>query len=920
MLLHAGETAHRFKIEPSGLDSALRAFARQSGAQLLYRPELTAHLHSRGLDGTYADTQALRLLLRGTALRADPVFRDTYVLRRQAPIRLPPAPLPAIPRDTLPTDLGPVQVNGLRLRRTQLEMAAPVTVIDRVRIEHSGYQTLYELLRAQPGVRVENAPVAMSDSEVYRNNGLSGATGAAAVNLHGLGASATLFLVDGQRLAGYGLAQGQYGTVADLNSIPLALVERIEILRDGASTIYGADAMAGVVNIVLRKRFDGVELSGKVGLSARGDAGQHRFTAAFGGQLGGGRMLVSFDDFVRSPLLGAERRWAVPSGNDRGDGYFYLDGSQIGYTGSSGCRRFRLDGACDDSADAATTLQTGLHSQSVLAHYDRPIGAVNAYMDLRWTHLRQRQQTAPATTELRITNLDTLQSRQILYSFDDLGPVRDRTESDIAAWSGGVRGSAGEWDWDARLDAQRNLDTDRVRGLPRSSVLDRALADGSYQPGSDGNDPALLALLAPPLHRRGEATRVGVSVRSDGPVAQLRHGPVRLTAGLDAYRERLNDHPDPLLLSNDVFQFQPPYVRRSDRWTRDLYAQLAIPLGADWNVQAGLRMDRVGGYGWATSPHLGAKWDITDAFSLRGTWARGYRAPTLPALGRPDGLADNGFLLQVPASLLPCRGNFDNGDGSALCVLRLDSGGNPRLRAETSQSFTLGAVLAPTPALGITVDVYQVQRNHEIAALPLAYAIDHAGDYPGFAVRDAYGVLYALRQQPVNLGHTHLRTVDLDVRYRLDTDTLGQFTFDLGIDWLARLRRQLLPGAAAVSFAGYAGQPRTTALAALEWRHLDWSSTANIRYTGAYDYKPYAGSPIDCGDAARTRHRCRTPDFALLDLNIGYDGWQHWSLDLNLRNVFDHRPRHYGNPALAYSPAFDDVVGRYVTLGFRYRH
>ncbi|MGN6739328.1 TonB-dependent receptor domain-containing protein [Dyella sp.] len=905
------------------LDDALRALARRGGIQLLYAPQLTAGRHTAPLEGNFTAADALARLLRDSGLAADAVNADTYVLRRMGPAPVaagqPVHPLPRAPLENVPVPLLAVEVTGTHLRRTAMENASPLTVIDRRQIEHSGYQTLFELLRAQPGIRVNNAPVALSDSALYQANGLSGATGAAAVDLHGLGATATLFLVDGQRMAGYGLSQGEFSLVNDLESIPLALVERVEVLRDGASAIYGSDAMAGVVNIILRKRFEGVALDGNTGISSHGDASQRRGTVSLGTAFGhGGHVMLSGDYLDRSPLLGSARRWARNDG-DGGDGIYYFDGGQIGYanTGDS-CTQTALDGPCTNLIGPLTSLQTELQSRSLLAHVDHPIGSLEAYADLRWNMVRQHQQTGPATEQLRVFTPATGSSRVVNYAFSDVGPILDATQSRSTQLSAGLRGHPGDWQWDLRLDDQHNTGTDRVRGLLRTSVLDQALADGSYQPGGR-NDPALLAALSPELLRTGRTSQSGFSLRADGPLAQWRLGEVGLATGIEGYREQLDDQPDPLLIANDVFQFQPPYVRRGDRWISAAYVEMESPLAKGLTANIAARADHSSGFGWAFSPRLGLKWDVSDSVSLRGTLARGYRAPTLPELDRPQALLPTGVRVEVPDALLPCVGARPSGGGYSRCTLRLDSVSNPGLQPERSRSLTFGVVLAPTPALGIALDLYQVDRRHEIRALPVSYALDHPDAYPELFRRDDQGVLYAFDQQLVNLGKTTVRSFDLDVRYRLDTARLGSFSFNLGVDWLARLRRQIEPAATPEPYDGYADQPKATALAGVEWSYGDWISTANLRYTGRYAYQASANSPLVCPDEQRAADHCSTPAFTLLDLNLDYGGFARWRIGINVHNVLDHRPRYYGRSSLAYSPSFDDVVGRYVLLSVHYQ-
>ncbi len=147
-----------------------------------------------------------------------------------------------------------IEVTGSRIKRNDLEGAAPIDVISRDDIAKSGFSNLQQLL--------ERTPVAGTGTFSTRgNNQDSTANGGAAISLRGFGSDATLVLINGRRVAISAFAENIANSFVDINSIPVAAIERIEILKDGASAVYGSDAVAGVVNIILRKDFDGAELS-----------------------------------------------------------------------------------------------------------------------------------------------------------------------------------------------------------------------------------------------------------------------------------------------------------------------------------------------------------------------------------------------------------------------------------------------------------------------------------------------------------------------------------------------------------------------------------------------------------------------------------------------------------------------------------
>ena len=164
-------------------------------------------------------------------------------------------------------NLQRVEVTGSNIKRSDSETASPVQVITRDQIERTGKQTIAEVLQALPFNNNGSVPTTFA-------NGF--AAGGSGVSMRGLGANATLVLVNGRRIAPYGLADDGQRNFADLSSIPLELVDRVEVLKDGASAIYGSDALAGVINIILRKEFNGLVASATAGTSRYGDANNER--------------------------------------------------------------------------------------------------------------------------------------------------------------------------------------------------------------------------------------------------------------------------------------------------------------------------------------------------------------------------------------------------------------------------------------------------------------------------------------------------------------------------------------------------------------------------------------------------------------------------------------------------------------------
>ena len=173
------------------------------------------------------------------------------------------------------TNLDRIEVTGSNIPRTQIETASPVQVISREQIDRTGKATIAEFLQTLTSDGAGSIPKSFG-------NGFAG--GGAGISLRGLGAASTLVLLNGRRMAPYGLADDGQKVFTDLSVIPMDAVERVEVLKDGASAIYGSDAIAGVVNIILRRDFQGVTAKGSYGTSGDGDGNARKasFTAGIG--------------------------------------------------------------------------------------------------------------------------------------------------------------------------------------------------------------------------------------------------------------------------------------------------------------------------------------------------------------------------------------------------------------------------------------------------------------------------------------------------------------------------------------------------------------------------------------------------------------------------------------------------------------
>jgi len=421
-----------------------------------------------------------------------------------------------------PQKVEKVEVTGSNIKRIEGESANPVQVISRQEIERTGVATVNEVLQ-----RINGAGGGLDDRFT---NGF--APGGGSLNLRGLGFNSTLVLVNGRRLPTYPFAQ-QVGTPQgfnDINNIPLAAVERIEVLKDGASAVYGADAVAGVVNIILRQDYVGVELSASYGTSSRsdGDTVQASITAGMG-SLSRDRfnVLVGANFSTRDSIRSIDRPWSRTEdlrsvgGADRRSGYGYPGTIIDTVTGDT---YYNAGGICGPS-----TQQSGSSIRGGLCRYDRAqLGNVQGDSDKMGIYTRGNFAVTPDITafaEVLFTRnkfkglgwpagttddvgIGTYfipggqtgnpfpNDAEVYYRFADVGNRGDDGTSDTSRLVLGMKGTTAGWDWEAAANLNRiKIDTFATNNALNSRVmcLTNPTAAAAY---AAGGDPLGLGTLA----------------------------------------------------------------------------------------------------------------------------------------------------------------------------------------------------------------------------------------------------------------------------------------------------------------------------------------------------------------------------------------------------------------------------------------
>ncbi|WP_313435414.1 TonB-dependent receptor [Stenotrophomonas sp.] len=896
----AGPAPAEYRIAAGPLVPALQQWARQSGVSLLFDARELADLRTDGTQGPQDPAAALKQLVAGKPVNILRTSSGAFVLRRHAvttpapaaPARAPLPPRPAGPGEV---ELAPIHVTGSRLPRTSVQTTLPVTVIEREDILRSGYGTLFDLLRHLPGMN-GHPPLSTSrgGDSLYLPVGA-----AATTSLDGMGPRATLFLVNGRRLPRYPMVSLEEGALTDLGGIPLSFVERIELVRGGASAIYGADAMSGVVNIILRDQADGPEATLQTGVSSRGDGDQYRVQAATGGvREGGDRWFAGIDLHRLSHVAGDRRAWHAetslyPIGLILANGDYYP---------ATECHPPLLedDEGCWYDSARPRSLQPASDTLSGYLRYRHERGEGRyAYVEARASHNRQRFDLGPTAVALNFNRGAIL--NVVLQEGGDVRPRVRSSEGDLTVGIGRERPGRS---WDAGLSAQRNQVDLRTEGTVLSERLLEAARTLDFLPGFSTLPPGLAEELFPAIRNRGRTEQWQGWWGVQRELMALPGGKAQLATGIDLRHERWTSLPDPLLGKGELALGMPLDQRRLSRQSSAAYAEVGLPLASTLRLDVAARVDRDGG-DTAFSPRAGLRWSPSPHWSFLLASGRGYRAPSLFEKRRPPAYFG---LLALPASdtLPPCARPLREGG----CAVEVNVVENDALRAETSRSHSLAASWTPTDTFSLSLTHNIVELRNEILALQPGDALWN----PDTWELDDQGRLRDLRLSFDNIGRTTSRNWVLRGEYRVDAGRDGQWLFSLDGLKQQELRRDRAHGPS-VDLRGHA-TPEVAGILNVQWQNPSWDIALRgnrVGRTRAW----LAGE--DCPQDQREERRCMNPAQLRWNLHVARKLSPRVIAALDVHNLLDTQPVNHLVGSGGQMPGLDDPLGRYFLLTLQFR-
>lgn len=675
---------------------------------------------------------------------------------------------PTDPDSADTTALGEVVVTGSNLRGVDLAEAQPVQVIDAKQIERLGLASVGDLLQlvSETGGGTGNFNTASSGAlQADSPAGMAGAS------LRGLGAGSTLTLINGRRVSASSFSNGvRSENFVDINALPMAAIERVEILSAGASAIYGADAVAGVINIVLRRTYDGLRASMSIGDSTAGtDETKFNYSVVWGfgdEDLGG---VVVVDAYQRNGFYSRDRANTSRARGSRDGGAEFVSFNFRNFFSpndfvEASCpdpRRFdgrpgfalgRFGQYCDFEASDYTAFDPKLQAIGVYGSFHARLNdRIESFGELQLQRNQSFATSSPASwpgAGLRIAfnhpNFPAeLRSRMLAAglgaSEDILGVGRfpDARRIDITTrnWRllSGLRGDVGDgWNWESAISYGRSESAQFASGgiynraRINAALRGRLCADGTttcsptsgglwYNPfgGQSVQDPAVLALVLEEVPRDGESTSLGADFKLNGFAGQLGDRDIAWAFGIEGRRERIADLPsslaevDRLTGVPGVFGFGSKSAR-ADRTASAAYAESLLPLTELLDLRIAARYDHYSDFGGDFNPSVDFRFRPNDALVFRGGWNTGFRAPSLAQAGAGTTAA---------SFTLPCTSGsefFANfcGSRSGSPTILSQVLANPDLKPETSEAWNLGVVWSPTQRTTFNLDYWDFEQEN----------------------------------------------------------------------------------------------------------------------------------------------------------------------------------------------------------------
>ena len=743
-----------------------------------------------------------------------------------------------------------IEITGSRIKRAAAEGALPVQTFSRADLEASGQTTVAEFVRSIPVFTGGN----------FRPQSGSSAQAFSEANLRGLGSRRTLVLLDGRRVAKSPIV----GDAVDMNSIPMAAVERIEILTDGASAIYGSDAIGGVINVILRKDFEGIALMyGETKPDVTG-GDRTEMSAMLGMSSDKGRLLLGASKTTRDIIFVRDYPWGAAVGRSSYSNNYFRDpgfGSGGGFIAPvpGGCTgpgfyfqtpptRCRFDFNLV-AADEAALDTSALFARGEIKLSDN----WGAYMSTSLSRVESFGRYAPVPGDVKIepgspahpwhpafpdpslrTRVGATETIWVAHRFAAGGNRDTTTTTNLADVQFALTGRIGPVD--VELGARRSNSTyvEVGRGYVIETLARLAIAEGRYSIFNPfGATEAALQSFTATVGRDAKFNSKEVFANGTIDLFKLSGGTSRLFASVEERKEVYADIYDSLSESGVVLG-SAGNSAAGTRKVSAVSAEAVFPILKNLEATLAGRFEKYSDYGEDFSPKVSVKFQPSQSMTLRASAGKGFSAPTLPQLtAKPAFSADDAVdlrhcLADGSFTAAQCRDEKPTFQVNGLVI------SNPALTSEKATQFSVGGAFDITKDITIKLDYWNTKIDGVISNVSAQDIIDRDnGDDPrripaGLSIKrdPVTGAIQQIVRGSTNEGVLKKSGIDASLSVGYTLGGFGRMRHDLA--W-SRVLKSSLDN---VDTNGFFGEPKDRAVVSTKWTLGPVDATWNINLIG----------------------------------------------------------------------------------------
>ncbi len=668
-----------------------------------------------------------------------------------------------------------VTVTGSRLKRVDSEGAMPVTVISREQIDTSGASSVAEVIRT----------VTFAAAGNFRPQSGSSAQSWASVDLKGLGSGRTLVLIDGRRAP----KAPMVGDAADMNSIPLGAIERIEILTDGASAVYGSDAIGGVVNIITRKDFEGFQIM--AGYTDPSNAGGHRREGSilFGTSGKNGRVMGGMSFNSRGMVYTSQRPWGATKGvSVYGNNYYDSFGIKAVPGGCNDTNFYpTAAGTCAYDFNAVAADEASLKNTSLFAKGEYKVNENwKMYSSASITRVESFGRYAPTPGFMTLSgdspnNIAYLldpslagESVILLHRFAAAGNRDTNTDNNVYDLLVGAQGSVGKIDFDAGVRWTDSQYRETGRNYIVRPIAEQYLNSGEYDIFNPSQNPSYVLSAIKATIGRDSFFRISEAYGTMSmPLMRLAGGEAQMLFGAERRVEKYQDLYDSLSEAG-VIEGSAGNSAGGDRQVNSYFTEAVLPVAKNVEVSLAARHESYSDYGSDTSPKAAVRWKLRPNLLVRGAVGNGFAAPSLPILTQKESFSAESVI--DPATYVAFGGAA--ADASTKQV-QVDTYyiANPDLSSEKSENASIGVVWDATDKISLKADYWKVKITDKISQISAQDLVDRSnGSDPraipaglGVTRNSASGAISRITAGYGNEGQIQTTGLDItaDMAYRL---------------------------------------------------------------------------------------------------------------------------------------------------------